>query len=321
MTNRTVEGPHNRCAALGCIRPTRYLNNDHCESCQKQIRDGMLPSATRRRLDGRPAIRQCPPPRRPAAPTARICGVCGSCFTAKGTTVYCSSACKVEGKRRNHRAQGQRKRANGTKWVEQPVTQPCVTCGVAVTRLRRSTLKSDPVCGSCRRDARLTGQSTKLPWSECPSCLRTWLDRKGRRFCSDSCVTLNEARTSKLHYGNCLRCGGLFVGRLPGGKWCSSRCGKAARKRHRKHLERAGHRSEGMFTMREIAERDGWRCHLCDRKVPDRRYTGRALDPTIDHIVPLSSGGEHARANVALAHFRCNSLRSNVGPAQQRLFG
>lgn len=73
------------------------------------------------------------------------------------------------------------------------------------------------------------------------------------------------------------------------------------------------------FTLREIAERDGWRCHLCNRKVPDRPFRSRPLDATIDHLVPVSAGGDHTRANVALAHFACNWKRADVGPAQLRL--
>jgi 5-methylcytosine-specific restriction endonuclease McrA len=35
------------------------------------------------------------------------------------------------------------------------------------------------------------------------------------------------------------------------------------------------------------------------------------LAPTIDHIVPVSKGGDDTRANVQLAHFRCNSVKGN----------
>jgi 5-methylcytosine-specific restriction endonuclease McrA len=73
--------------------------------------------------------------------------------------------------------------------------------------------------------------------------------------------------------------------------------------------------------MREIAERDGWRCHLCGRRVPDRPYRASPNDPTLDHLVPVSAGGDHTRANVALAHNRCNYERRADGPAQMRLFG
>jgi 5-methylcytosine-specific restriction endonuclease McrA len=62
-----------------------------------------------------------------------------------------------------------------------------------------------------------------------------------------------------------------------------------------------------------IAERDGWCCHLCGRKVADRiDYAARDDDATLDHLVPVSKGGLHVRANVALAHNRCNWERGNA---------
>jgi 5-methylcytosine-specific restriction endonuclease McrA len=39
--------------------------------------------------------------------------------------------------------------------------------------------------------------------------------------------------------------------------------------------------------------------------------------PTIDHIVPLAAGGDDIKANVQLAHFLCNSVKSNQGGNEQ----
>lgn len=65
----------------------------------------------------------------------------------------------------------------------------------------------------------------------------------------------------------------------------------------------------------EIAERDNWRCHICGGKVTRK-------DWSLDHLVPLSKGGEHSSRNVRLAHRRCNSRRHDgVLPAQLLLLG
>lgn len=70
-----------------------------------------------------------------------------------------------------------------------------------------------------------------------------------------------------------------------------------------------------------VFERDGWRCHLCGRRI-DRRLSGRAaMGPTIDHLVPLAAGGEHSYRNVAAAHRRCNSAKGTRGAAQLALIG
>lgn len=65
----------------------------------------------------------------------------------------------------------------------------------------------------------------------------------------------------------------------------------------------------------DIAERDGWRCHLCNRIVSRSTLS-------LDHLIPIVYGGPHIAENVALAHIRCNSRRgAGRLPAQLRLFG
>jgi len=43
--------------------------------------------------------------------------------------------------------------------------------------------------------------------------------------------------------------------------------------------------------------------------------------PTVDHIVPVSEGGDDTRANVQLAHFVCNSVKGARGSQQLALIG
>jgi 5-methylcytosine-specific restriction endonuclease McrA len=64
-----------------------------------------------------------------------------------------------------------------------------------------------------------------------------------------------------------------------------------------------------------IYDRDGGQCHLCGRSVGRKAFH-------LDHLVPLSRGGDHITANVAVAHAFCN-LSRNAGrtPAQLRLIG
>lgn len=64
-----------------------------------------------------------------------------------------------------------------------------------------------------------------------------------------------------------------------------------------------------------IIARDSSRCHLCGKKV-------HASDIHLDHLVPLSKGGEHTARNLAVAHSRCNMIRSDGRlPAQLLLIG
>lgn len=64
----------------------------------------------------------------------------------------------------------------------------------------------------------------------------------------------------------------------------------------------------------QVWERDNGRCHIC----------GRTADPKnwhLDHIVPISRGGEHSYRNVAVSHPSCNLRKGATGPAQLRLRG
>jgi hypothetical protein len=72
------------------------------------------------------------------------------------------------------------------------------------------------------------------------------------------------------------------------------------------------------FTIKEIADRDRWICHLCHKVVPQRKLRrNHPLGPTLDHLDP---DGPHSPLNVALAHRRCNSSRGRGRtPAQLRL--
>lgn len=62
-----------------------------------------------------------------------------------------------------------------------------------------------------------------------------------------------------------------------------------------------------------VYERDGGRCHICRKKAPQRGFH-------LDHLIPLSKGGEHTHDNVAVAHASCNARRgAGRLPAQLRL--
>ena len=76
--------------------------------------------------------------------------------------------------------------------------------------------------------------------------------------------------------------------------------------RKAKHVERV--------SLDIIYQRDYGLCSLCHTKV-------RREDASLDHIIPLSKGGDHTYQNCALAHMRCNSSKGNGNKIQQmRLF-
>ena len=65
------------------------------------------------------------------------------------------------------------------------------------------------------------------------------------------------------------------------------------------------------FRKRDVFDRDGWKCWLCDGDVdPEVKYPNPA-SASVDHVIPVSCGGVHSFENVRLAHLGCNCSRGN----------
>lgn len=60
----------------------------------------------------------------------------------------------------------------------------------------------------------------------------------------------------------------------------------------------------------EIFERDGWLCQLCGTPINKDVRKPHPDSVSLDHIVPLSLGGAHSRANTQCAHLGCNSRKN-----------
>lgn len=119
----------------------------------------------------------------------------------------------------------------------------------------------------------------------------------------------------------CIDCGVDVVTR--GSRVCCEPC-RVERKRatnRRKNVKRRGAKVGITYTLAEIGERDGWRCHLCRRSVDPTLPGTHQRGPTIDHLVPVADGGMDEPENVALAHRGCNVKRRDKGIAQLRLVG
>jgi 5-methylcytosine-specific restriction endonuclease McrA len=99
---------------------------------------------------------------------------------------------------------------------------------------------------------------------------------------------------------------------------CSNECreqGRLEAKRKGKSVRRARIRgalkSENVDPFK-VFDRDGWRCQICMRKtVRSKRGTADDRAPELDHIMPLSKGGDHTYANTQCTCRRCNGLKSD----------
>lgn len=66
------------------------------------------------------------------------------------------------------------------------------------------------------------------------------------------------------------------------------------------------------FDSTHVFERDGYICQLCGVKTkPDLKDVHNHFYPNLDHIIPLSKGGEHSVENTQCLCRVCNMIKSN----------
>lgn len=196
----------------------------------------------------------------------------------------------------------------------------------------------------------------------CPVCGETFIGHKGKRACSSECASVltrfshgsnpSTPWACHLEFVVCGICGQPFARGKTSIRSAAHFCTRHSqdevaeytRERRResdrqriksgrgRELDRAkNHRRRAARLSASVVEdikpievfkRDGYRCHICGRKTdPSKRYP-HPMSPSLDHIVPLSVGGDHSRANVATACLSCNLSKGNRAVGEQlRLIG
>lgn len=74
---------------------------------------------------------------------------------------------------------------------------------------------------------------------------------------------------------------------------------------------KAGAQVIEVFDRITVFERDAWTCGVCSIPVDADVDALHPDSATVDHIVPLSRGGDHSLVNVQCAHLRCNSIKND----------
>lgn len=156
-----------------------------------------------------------------------------------------------------------------------------------------------------------------------------------KRFCSDRC---NRSRLM-AQCRPCSECDTVFIAAYRGPRHtCSDDCRRRRKRRLAKPRKGSGGKSKSLSHVQrarrigaavelgirrcDIFARDGWCCQLCGRATPKRllRDYKHPAAPTLDHIVPISQGGGHTRANLQCACRDCNSKKAGRTLGQLRIF-
>jgi Restriction endonuclease len=163
----------------------------------------------------------------------------------------------------------------------------------------------------------------------CPVCSTKFLTRKWRsvKYCSTECkVNGNRVAARERHQRlmaergpvkiwSCGFCAGdieLPVSYTGAGKYHDDCKVKARRARNRiKTVRRQGAKSVERITHEEVAERDGFVCHICKQLVDMSLPRTSKLGATLDHVIPISKGGVDSLENLKLAHWVCNVRKSD----------
>lgn len=204
-----------------------------------------------------------------------------------------------------------------------PPTGPRATYCSRTCRSRASYQRLAPKIAEQRRARCL--EKTPAYVAACAVCGTEMQSRRPKVFCSPKCSRDGQPPCSiegcdrprrangvcNPHYRLARRAAGIQEKPQP---WDDARRDAYHRRRALKKQAETGQ----PVVMAEIVARDKGRCHLCGNRVPDLPWPHK-LSPSLDHVVPLSKGGEHDPANVRLAHLFCNLSKGNRGGGEQLL--
>lgn len=248
------------------------------------------------------------------------CPTCEKVFARKGRETSCNSCSSANSCRScGGEAQG------GDRGRTSPYCAPCHPRPRCLGCDRRTANAGGGYCSSCIGVV-------------CPTCeTRFFPDGTNRKFCSREC-RYRQGTDFRPGPAPCAECGSEFHQGSSAYRFCSARCRRRADKRRNtwvrnnwddKAKARAKERrarQEGKlgarverFSPAEIYERDRWTCGICKRPVDHRTEYPDPLSPSIDHVVPLSLGGDHTRENVQCAHLVCNLSKGN-DPSRVTIF-
>jgi len=280
----------------------------------------------------------------------RHCRRCNTEFTVSfyGTRWYCTKECWEQQRKTRYEKLGPRSGVRFREckhcgeWFSRPIGSGRITCGkpTCVHPPKPSTRKARPkckVCGEeCRADAVFCSYACRF------STMTTQKDRKAGReaaqakaklgslircvVCGVHCIDgkcakspCRKARyaidTSRaIKYYSCSTCRKVGVKTVmrPTPDLCKRCYQKACVKRRRAKIRSSVYRTGVNVAPREIFERDRWICSLCRRKCRPHRGGYQANGATLDHVIPLSRGGQHTCENLQTMCHECNSKKRDT---------
>lgn len=218
------------------------------------------------------------------------CTHCGKGFESKKrNSMYCSNACKVAA------WVAKNGRIKYEKLISAFWTGYCTDCSVAIGGRHKKSR-----CGGCQAEAERAAALARAESKHKDAGLVVACDGCAVLFCP-----LYGASNTKL----CLCC--------KSERKLQAKANSRLARKMRKRVQTV----ESVNPIK-VFERDGWRCQLCKRKtLKALRGTLDPRAPELDHIMPVSLGGEHSYRNTQCSCRSCNAKKSNRPMGQMLLLG
>lgn len=258
------------------------------------------------------------------SPTAR-CQQCGATYSARKGKLYCCRKCAYRARDGSLRTAEEHR-----AWLraKSAASFTCEHCGqAAYRRISGSNKKNGFSNRWCSMACRMATAETVRKEVE-------FLRRLGARHRAAVRAALPRKPTGYIlgvtyvpPVRTCAGCGCQWsaIKRVGQMRYCPTpECQADQRRRGRRHqgkthvgrAKRMGRRY-GYFNVLRVFERDRWTCQLCGRKTPQHlRGTLDPRAPELDHILPISAGGDHIIENCQCACRECNGAKA-ARPAGQ----
>lgn len=193
--------------------------------------------------------------------------------------------------------------------ADSPVTIRCLKCGAMIEKSMVSIRHPDTQTVICPRCAAIEKENRQREKDN----RKRIAEEERVRKAEEKAKAAEEKEKAKLH--ECPVCGRLTTRKL----YCSKDCANKVNNKNneiKRNRKIKGAMVDKDITLQRLYERDHGICYLCgevcdwsDKEERDGVIICGNSYPSIDHVIPLSRGGDHSWQNVRLAHRICNTKK------------
>lgn len=178
----------------------------------------------------------------------------------------------------------------------------CKDKGRYVPTMRPPELRSEDAARASRsrwekvpeaERSELARKTVAARWAGHTAAVKTHLAERPCRYCGD--VVLMRSTQIRCPKDEC---------RLD---YNAERAGRYSHDRRARFVQATRER----FVPTDVFDRDNWTCWICETPIDRTAKARTRLSASLDHVIPLSRGGDHTLDNIRCAHFGCNAARGN----------